>query len=48
MGRQKLQAAFACNETGKFEADYEVVFGMGWMPEVEPLEGGSVEVLLRR
>jgi len=48
MGRQKLQrlqAAYPCNEAGRFAVDYEVVFGMGWMPEVEPL---GVEVLLRR
>jgi len=50
MGRQKLQrlqAAYPCSEAGRFAVDYEVVFGMGWMPEVEPLDGG-VEVLLRR
>ncbi|MDQ7017231.1 MAG: malonyl-ACP O-methyltransferase BioC [Gammaproteobacteria bacterium] len=47
MGRQKLQRlqeAFVCNQAGQFEADYEVVFGMGWLPEVSPL-GGSVEVM---
>jgi len=51
MGRQKLQRlqeAYPCSEAGRFEVDYEVVFGMGWMPEVEPLGAGSVEVLLRR
>jgi len=50
MGRQKLQRlqeAYPCSEAGRFAVDYEVVFGMGWMPEVEPLDGG-VEVLLRR